>query len=109
VARLRRAVDSLSYAKLNVLHLHLTEAESFPMPSRVFPELPARGAFSPGEQYSWEDIQALIEYGRHRGVRVLPEFEMPGHTASWSRAHPEIFATVRTPPLQSLLLWRVGC
>jgi len=98
VARLRRAVDSLSYAKLNVLHLHLTEAESFPMPSRVFPELPARGAFSPGEQYSWEDIQALIEYGRHRGVRVLPEFEMPGHSASWSRAHPEIFAQMEATP-----------
>ena len=68
------------------------------MPSRVFPELPAKGAFSAREQYSWEDLQMLIEYGRMRGVRVLPEFEMPGHSAAWKAAHPEIFADMESTP-----------
>jgi hexosaminidase len=66
------------------------------MPSRVHPDLPAKGAFSPREQYSWDDILGVLEYGRLRGVRVLPEFEMPGHSASWKLSHPEIFADMES-------------
>lgn len=96
IAQLQSMVDSLAFAKMNVLHLHLTESDSFPMPSRVHPELPQLGAFSSREQYSWADMEGLLEYGRQRGVRVLPEFEMPGHSGAWKHSHPEIFADMES-------------
>lgn len=92
VPQVKAFVDSMVYAKLNVLHWHLTEDQSFPLASRAFPELPRHGAYSPLEQYSWGDAAEVIEYARMRGVRVIPEFDMPGHTSSWRNSHPELFA-----------------
>ena len=48
------------------------------------------GAFSPQERYTQADIAAVVEYARLRGVRVMVEFDMPGHAASWCAGYPEI-------------------
>ncbi|CAK9001908.1 unnamed protein product [Durusdinium trenchii] len=92
MVHVKAMIDSMTYAKLNVLHWHLTEDESFPIASRVFPELPEKGAFNDFEQYTWEDIVDVVEYARRRGIRVIPEFDMPGHSSSWRKSHPEVFA-----------------
>ncbi|CAJ1457286.1 unnamed protein product [Effrenium voratum] len=93
VPQVKAFLDSMAYAKMNVLHWHLTEDESFPIASRSFPELPQKGAYSDFEQkYTWEDIAEVVKYARMRGIRVIPEFDMPGHSTSWRNSHPEIFA-----------------
>jgi len=81
----------MSFAKLNVLHWHLTEDESFSMPSSSHPELAEKGAWSADERYSLRDVQDVVEFAQLHGVRVIPEFDMPGHVSSWSKSHPELF------------------
>ena len=86
---LRRMVDAMSYAKFNVLHLHLTDTQAFPYHSPALPLLSA-GAYSPLERYSLADLADLVEYSRLRAVRVLIETDMPGHAASWCAGYPEL-------------------
>jgi len=91
VSMIKALIDSMTMAKLNTLHWHLTEMQSFPAPSRVHPELSELGAFSSQERYTWGELKDIVSYARARGVRVVPEFDMPGHSASWSKSHPELF------------------
>lgn len=93
VSSLRRVIDSLAMAKINVLHLHMSEDQSFPAASRVHPELAAKGAWSPNERYTWQELQEVVEFGLARGLRVIPEFDMPGHATSWHGSHPELFSS----------------
>jgi len=93
-----RAIDSLPYAKLNVLHWHNSDSESFPFQSKSAPKL-WQGAYSPAERYTQADIAAVVEYARDRGIRVMVEFDMPGHAQSWCVGYPEVCPspTCRTP------------
>lgn len=84
-------IESLSMAKINTLHWHIVDSQSFPAPSRVHPEFAEKGAYSPSERYSWAELKYVVEFARARGVRVVPEFDMPAHTDSWAKAHPELF------------------
>ncbi|KAH8065666.1 N-acetyl-beta-D-galactosaminidase [Aureococcus anophagefferens] len=78
----------MAFSKLNVLHLHLSDQESFPMESRRFPELWA-SAFSDYEVYTARELRRFVEYARVRGVAVLPEFDTPGHSKSMCRGAPD--------------------
>eukprot|EP00013_Stygamoeba_regulata_P019463 CAMPEP_0177650472 /NCGR_PEP_ID=MMETSP0447-20121125/11962_1 /TAXON_ID=0 /ORGANISM="Stygamoeba regulata, Strain BSH-02190019" /LENGTH=539 /DNA_ID=CAMNT_0019153347 /DNA_START=6 /DNA_END=1623 /DNA_ORIENTATION=- len=89
VSVLKKLVDSLSFAKFNVLHWHIVDTQSFPFESKRFPKLWA-GAYSQQEKYTQRDVQALVEYARLRNVRVMVEFDTPGHAASWCVGYPEI-------------------
>ena len=62
-------------AKLNLLHIHMTDDQSWPLVVPAMPELAKLGAFSADHTYSPDDIKGLIEYGRLRGVRVVLEIE----------------------------------
>jgi hexosaminidase len=77
VKALKSMIDSLAYAKLNVLHWHMSDTQSFPLELHNVPDLWA-GAFSPQERFSQSDVVGVVEYARLRGVRVLVEFDMPG-------------------------------
>ena len=74
--------------KLNVLHWHLTEDQGFRVESKKFPKLHQMG--SDGQFYTQEQIKEIIEYARQRGIRVVPEFDIPGHATSWLVGHPEL-------------------
>jgi hexosaminidase len=89
VVAIRALVDSLPYAKLNVLHWHMVDAQSFPFQSRSSPRL-WDGAFSPSERYTQADVVSVVEYARLRGVRVMVEFDMPGHNDAWCAGYPSI-------------------
>ncbi|VDQ03237.1 unnamed protein product [Trichobilharzia regenti] len=82
---------ALSIVKMNVLHWHMTDDESFPYSSSIYPELSAKGAYHPQEYvYERAEIDSLIEFARLRGIRVIVEFDTPGHTLSWGKGHSEI-------------------
>ena len=83
-----REVDVFSRFKLNVFHLHLTENEAWRMESLRYPQLNAPETMSrqPGLFYTQEELRALDEYCRERGVTLVPEIDMPGHSAAFGRA-----------------------
>ncbi len=99
ISFLQSTIDSLAYAKYNVLHWHVVDTQSFPFESLSYPKLWA-GSFTKQERYTQSDIKALVEYGRLRGVKIMIEFDMPGHAASWCAGYPEICpSTTCTQPL----------
>jgi len=78
---------------MNVLHWHITDAESFPYESSTYPELSAKGSYNAASAtYSQQQIAELLTYAYDRGVLIMPEFDMPGHTASYRNSHPEVMA-----------------
>ncbi|KAF8937386.1 hypothetical protein BGZ58_002798 [Dissophora ornata] len=82
---LMRQIDALSWVKMNVFHWHIVDAQSWPLEIKKHPQM-TKDAYSPREIYTQRDIRALVKYGRERGVRVIPEIDMPGHSASgWQR------------------------
>ena len=85
---IKRNLDGMAAVKLNVLHLHLTDDQGFRIESKTFPKL--HGFGSDGLYYTQDQIRDLIAYARDRGIRVLPEFDVPGHTTSWFAGHPEL-------------------
>ncbi|KAK9836128.1 hypothetical protein WJX81_003786 [Elliptochloris bilobata] len=90
VSALKDTLDAMAWAKLNVLHWHLVDDQSFPYASEALSRLAAAGAFSPAHTYSLDDVRGVVAYARARGIRIVPEFDTPGHTASWGRGYPDL-------------------
>jgi hexosaminidase len=82
VSFLEHIMDSMVMNKLNVLHIHWTDISSFPIVSEIFPQLSGNGSYHPLAVYTKRDLRRVVEYGRLRGIRIIPEFDMPGH-GSW--------------------------
>ncbi len=85
---LKRNLDGMAAVKLNVFHWHLTDDQGFRVESKVFPRLHEMG--SNGEYYTQEQIREIVAYAAERGIRVIPEFDVPGHAASWVIGYPEL-------------------
>jgi hexosaminidase len=85
---LRKNIDGLEAVKMDVLHWHLSENQGFRVESKKFPKLHEMG--SDGLYYTQEEIHDLIEYARDRGIRVVPEFDVPGHSTAWFVGYPEL-------------------
>lgn len=88
VDAIRRNLDGMEAAKLNVLHLHLSDDQGFRVESLRYPRLQQMG--SDGLFYTQEQIRELVAYARDRGIRIVPEFDMPGHATSWLVGYPEL-------------------
>ena len=80
---LQRVVDGMALLKLNVLHLHLTDDQGFRFGSERFPRLPSTA------HYTKQQLRQLVAYAADRGVRIVPELDVPGHVTSWLTAYPE--------------------
>ena len=91
---MKRNIDAMATVKMNVLHLHLTDDEGFRIESKLFPKLHQKG--SNGQYFTQEQVKDIIAYARLRGIMVVPEFDLPGHTRSWFAAFPE-FASAPGP------------
>src|SRR5207253_1550646 len=84
---LKRNLDGMAAVKMNVLHWHLSDNEGFRVESKKLPKLHEVG--SEGQYYTQAEIKEFLAYARHRGIRVVPEFEMPGHIRAMLAAYPE--------------------
>jgi hexosaminidase len=83
-----RNLDGMAALKLNVFHWHLSDDQGFRVESKHFPRLQQMG--SDGLYYTQNQIRQVIAYARERGIRVIPEFDMPGHSLSWLVGYPEL-------------------
>jgi hexosaminidase len=84
----KRNLDGMEAVKLNVFHWRFADNQGFHIESKQFPLLQERG--SGGFYYSQDEVREVIAYARDRGIRVVPEFDMPCHTASWFMGYPEL-------------------
>ncbi|MBN2355894.1 family 20 glycosylhydrolase [candidate division KSB1 bacterium] len=85
---IKRNLDGMAAVKMNVFHWHLTEDQGFRIESKVFPRLHELG--SDGFYFTQAQVREIIDYAGDRGIRVIPEFDMPGHATSWFVGHPEL-------------------
>jgi len=85
---LKRNLDGMAAVKMNVFHWHLSDDQGFRVESKVFPKLTGMG--SEGKFYTQAEIRDLIAYAHDRGIRVIPEFDTPGHSRSWFVGYPEL-------------------
>ncbi|MEG9436644.1 family 20 glycosylhydrolase [Edaphobacter sp. HDX4] len=85
---IKRNLDAMAAVKLNVFHWHLTEDQGFRIESKIYPKLTEEG--SDGLYYTQDEAREIVAYARARGIRVVPEFDMPGHTRSWLVGYPDL-------------------
>jgi hexosaminidase len=85
---LKRNLDGMATVKLNVFHWHLSDNQGFRVESKKFPKL--QGLGSDGLYYTQDEVRDLIGYAGDRGIRVVPEFDMPGHSTAWFVGYPEL-------------------
>src|SRR5258708_18234530 len=86
-----RNLDGMEAVKMNVFHWHISDNQGFRAESKKLPKLTSLG--SGGQYHLQEEIRDLIAYARDRGIRVVPEFDMPGHSSSWFVGYPDIAST----------------
>jgi hexosaminidase len=91
---IRRTIDGMAAVKMNVFHWHLSDDQGFRIESKVFPRLTELG--SDGDFYTQDQVREIIAYARDRGIRVVPEFDIPGHAISWLVGYPELGSGVGT-------------
>ncbi len=85
---IKHNLDGMEAVKLNVFHWHLSEDQGFRAESKRFPKLTGMG--SDGLYYTQEEMRDVVRYAHDRGIRVVPEFDVPGHTTSWFVGYPEL-------------------
>ncbi|MBL1212063.1 MAG: family 20 glycosylhydrolase [Ignavibacteriae bacterium] len=85
---IKRNIDGMAAVKMNVLHLHLSDDQGFRVECKSLPKL--HRLASEGNYFTHEEIKDLIEFAENRGIRIVPEFDIPGHSTSWLTAYPEL-------------------
>lgn len=86
--QLERQIDGMAAVKLNVLHMHLSDDQGFRVESKKAPKL--QELASEGMYYTQDQVREMVAYARERGVRIVPEFDVPGHSTCWTVAYPEL-------------------
>lgn len=112
---LRRFIDLMAFHKLNVLHLHLTDDQGWRMPVPRHPLLTSVGGWRTetngdgvphGGTYSRTELEGLVAFAAERGVRIMPEIEMPGHARAALAAYPDL--GVAPEPLPVWTRWGIS-
>ena len=87
---IKQHLDAMAYAKMNVMHWHIVDSVSFPYCSTTFPSLCKDGAYTERSIYLPEDVKEIVSYAKSRGIRVLPEFDTPGHVFAGIKSIPNL-------------------
>ena len=96
-----RTIDALAFNKFNRLHLHASDAQSWPLEIQSLPELAAKGSYHASQIWSVRDLRAVQSLGHLYGIEVYLEIDMPGHTASVHPAYPDLVASYNRKPWPS--------
>lgn len=85
---LKREIEILSRFKINVFHWHLTENQAWRLESKIFPMLndSVNTIRMPGKYYTLEEARDLVDFCKKHQVLLIPEIDMPGHSAAFVRA-----------------------
>ena len=81
-----RTLDCMAAFKYNVFHWHLSDDQGFRVECRRHPQLTRKG--SDGQFYTQAEVRQVIAYAAARGIRIVPEFDMPAHSTSWMTGYP---------------------
>ncbi|EGO52477.1 hypothetical protein NEUTE1DRAFT_114431 [Neurospora tetrasperma FGSC 2508] len=100
VKNILRTIDGMATSKLNRLHVHVTDSQSWPLQIISMPEVAEKGAYHSSQTYSPADIDLIQKYGALRGVQVYFEIDMPGHIGSLSLSHPDLIVAYDLWPYQ---------
>lgn len=96
IKKIKEQIDGMALSKMNVLHWHLSDTTSWPMLLSTYPEM-AKDAYGSRDIYTTAAIRDLVAYARARGVRIIPELDMPAHAAAgWKQVDPGIVACADT-------------
>lgn len=95
---IKRTIYAISINKFNRLHLHVTDAQSWPLEIPAIPELAAKGSYQTGLTYSPQDLADIQSYAISVGVEVIVEIDMPGHTTSIGLAFPDLVTAFYAEP-----------
>ncbi|XP_008245392.1 PREDICTED: beta-hexosaminidase 1 [Prunus mume] len=87
---IKQVIESMSYAKLNVLHWHVIDRESFPLEVPSYPKL-WKGSYTKWERYTVEDAIEIVSFAKTRGISVMAEVDVPGHAESWGAGYPNLW------------------
>ncbi|VVA12389.1 PREDICTED: beta-hexosaminidase [Prunus dulcis] len=87
---IKQVIESMSYAKLNVLHWHVIDRESFPLEVPSYPKL-WKGSYTKWERYTVEDAIEIVSFAKTRGINVMAEIDVPGHAESWGAGYPNLW------------------
>lgn len=98
VSAVLATLDAMSYSRLNTMHWHLIDDSSFSLYSARYPNFTKGGAYCADCFYSHEDLTRVVDYAFNRGIRVIPEYDMPAHAAIWGKGYPAIEITCPTGP-----------
>jgi hexosaminidase len=99
IAGLKRIVQLCRLYKVRYLQLHLTDDQGFMFPSKAYPLLATKNE-NGGKTYTIEQLEDLVAYADARGVTIIPEYEMPGHSAAANRAMHDLFIIAKTKPYE---------
>ncbi|KAL9101838.1 MAG: hypothetical protein Q9163_002941 [Psora crenata] len=95
-----RTLDAMAFNKFNRLHLHASDAQSWPLEIPALSELATRGAYHPSQIWSVSNLREVQAFGFDRGIEVYVEIDMPGHTASVVESHPDLIQSFNRKPWQ---------
>ncbi|RAH50923.1 beta-N-acetylhexosaminidase [Aspergillus brunneoviolaceus CBS 621.78] len=96
VGKIYEQLDGMALSKLNVLHWHLDDTQSWPVQIDSHPEM-IQDAYSPREIFTHADMRSVVAYARARAIRVIPEVDMPSHSSSgWKNADPEMVTCINS-------------
>ncbi|KAF8073544.1 beta-hexosaminidase [Lyophyllum atratum] len=98
VADIKRTLDAMSWVKINTLHWHVVDSQSFPLVVPGFTELSKNGAYSASQVYTPSDVKDIVQYAAARGIDVMAEIDTPGHTSVIAKTHPEHIACFEASP-----------
>ncbi|KAG7560937.1 Glycoside hydrolase family 20 catalytic domain [Arabidopsis thaliana x Arabidopsis arenosa] len=90
---IKQIIESMSFAKLNVLHWHIVDEQSFPFETPTYPNL-WKGAYSRWERYTVEDASEIVRFAKMRGINVMAEVDVPGHAESWGTGYPDLWPSL---------------
>ncbi|QKJ85518.1 Beta-N-acetylhexosaminidase [Paramixta manurensis] len=90
LATIKRQIDGIAAARMNVLHWHLTDDQGWRFASTHYPQLQQKA--SDGLFYTQDEMKAVVRYAAERGVRVVPELDMPGHASAIAVAMPQLIS-----------------